>query len=594
MLVLALMAITVATAVGVAKVTNGSGDSNFLANALAELSSGVLHVTQGTGEITSSSIIASDIARGAITNDTISAVAAIADSKLATLTSPGKVANIATTATSQNLPDTIVVRNSSGDFVASTITGNLVGNATTATALAINPADCAASSFATGIAANGDLTCTAISIPTATTTGGADASMLTGATLASGVTASSLTSLGTLSSLTMDGSLDLANHSILQGATITASSFVGSLTGNATTVTNGVYTTGADVVYLTPTGNGSGLTGISVNANALTGTTLASGVTASSLTSLGTLSSLTVAPTSRSGAAPALFTLTTPSDTALTAGAESIAVNVNTSATRTFATGALTTQRESLFQAPTYAFAAASTITNAATIAISGAPIAGANATITNPYALWVQGGKSQFDGPVTFAGTTIATTQSAGDNSTKLATTAYVDARDASLPWLIDVPIVLGQVDSVGFNALYVGGTLLTWNGTGTTAGAGSVGDDRMVNNIAFGNDNGAPAQNDYVTYNVTLAAGTWNIRMLYYAINNGGIATFQLDGVTVGNPIDTNNGGGTGHRDRYGETGTFTVSSTGKKTLKIVMATSTSGAYAMMMHQLVLVRTN
>ncbi|HZE50667.1 MAG TPA: hypothetical protein VE074_13950, partial [Jatrophihabitantaceae bacterium] len=40
-----------------------------------------------------------------------------------------------------------------------------------------------------------------------------------------------------------------------------------------------------------------------------------------------------------------------------------------------------------------------STITTAATLAITAAPIAGANATITNPYALWVQAGLSLLAG---------------------------------------------------------------------------------------------------------------------------------------------------------------------------------------------------
>lgn len=64
-----------------------------------------------------------------------------------------------------------------------------------------------------------------------------------------------------------------------------------------------------------------------------------------------------------------------------------------------WATGAIATQREFLILAPTYSFVGASTITNAATLAISGAPAAGTNATITNAYALWVQGGTTRLDG---------------------------------------------------------------------------------------------------------------------------------------------------------------------------------------------------
>lgn len=98
------------------------------------------------------------------------------------------------------------------------------------------------------------------------------------------------------------------------------------------------------------------------------------------------------------------FLVTGASHTALTASTEAIDVNLNLARTVQFATGALTTQRGMLVQAPTYAFVGASVITNAATLAITNAPTAGTNATITNRYALWVQAGGSQFDGSVAIA----------------------------------------------------------------------------------------------------------------------------------------------------------------------------------------------
>jgi hypothetical protein len=98
----------------------------------------------------------------------------------------------------------------------------------------------------------------------------------------------------------------------------------------------------------------------------------------------------------------------------LTAATEVNLINLALNRVVTWATGALTTQREFLIQAPTYAFVAASTITNAATLAITGAPAAGTNATITNPYSLWCQGGTARFDGSPVFevpADTTVPTT---------------------------------------------------------------------------------------------------------------------------------------------------------------------------------------
>ena len=89
---------------------------------------------------------------------------------------------------------------------------------------------------------------------------------------------------------------------------------------------------------------------------------------------------------------------TTAANTGRTASTEVVNFDFNAAATQTWATGAITTQREIVFRAPTYAFAGASTITTAATVAITGAPVAGTNATITNPLSFWVQGGSARFD----------------------------------------------------------------------------------------------------------------------------------------------------------------------------------------------------
>lgn len=88
--------------------------------------------------------------------------------------------------------------------VTGAITGSLSGNASTASALATNPSDCSANQFATTIAANGDLTCVALTdaaIPnsitidlatTATTANNiADGAVSTAAKLASGVVTAS-------------------------------------------------------------------------------------------------------------------------------------------------------------------------------------------------------------------------------------------------------------------------------------------------------------------------------------------------------------------------------------------------------------------
>ncbi len=73
-----------------------------------------------------------------IADANISATAAISDTKLATISTTGKVSNSATTATSSNTASAIVARDSSGNFSAGTITASLNGNASTATTVTTN------------------------------------------------------------------------------------------------------------------------------------------------------------------------------------------------------------------------------------------------------------------------------------------------------------------------------------------------------------------------------------------------------------------------------------------------------------------------
>jgi hypothetical protein len=102
---------------------------------------------------------------------------------------------------------------------------------------------------------------------------------------------------------------------------------------------------------------------------------------------------LTIAPSASTSGTPSLLTITGPADTTLGASSEANDVFFNLNRTVQFATGALTTQRAFYIKPPTYSFVGASTITNAATVDISGPPVAGTNATITNPASLVVESG---------------------------------------------------------------------------------------------------------------------------------------------------------------------------------------------------------
>jgi len=73
--------------------------------------------------------ISAGITAGSIVDADVNASAAIADTKLATIATAGKVSNSATTATNANTANAIVARDASGNFSAGTITAALTGAA---------------------------------------------------------------------------------------------------------------------------------------------------------------------------------------------------------------------------------------------------------------------------------------------------------------------------------------------------------------------------------------------------------------------------------------------------------------------------------
>jgi hypothetical protein len=198
-----------------------------------------------TGDVTGSGTgsFATAIASGVIVNADINASAAIDDTKLATIATALKVSNSATTAASANTASAIVARDASGNFTAGTITANLTGN---------------------------------VSGSSGSTTGNA----------------ATATALATGRTIAITGDLAYTSPSFDGTANVTAA---GTL---ATVATAG--TTGGSTAIPVVTINAKGLTtsittaAVIAPAGTLTGNTLASGVTASSLTSLGTIASLSV------------------------------------------------------------------------------------------------------------------------------------------------------------------------------------------------------------------------------------------------------------------------------------------------------------
>lgn len=164
-------------------------------------------------QLTTDAVVTSaTIEDGTIVNADISASAAIVDTKLATISTAGKVANSATTATSANTASAIVARDTSGNFTAGTITAALTGNASTAT------------TWQTGrtIALTGDVTGTSGAF-----NGSANLSFAT--TLAnSGVSAATYGSTSTIPQITVD-----AKGRITSASSVTPSLTLENLPGAA-------------------------------------------------------------------------------------------------------------------------------------------------------------------------------------------------------------------------------------------------------------------------------------------------------------------------------------------------------------------------
>lgn len=111
---------------------------------------------------------------------------------------------------------------------------------------------------------------------------------------------------------------------------------------------------------------------------------------------------LTLSQFAQSGgiSSPVLLT-NTGNMTNLIAGLEYLDVDFNLGHTVNRLAGGVSLQRAMVIRPPTYSFASLSTITQSATMAITGAPGVGAFAIITERYSLFVQSGFSRFDGAV-------------------------------------------------------------------------------------------------------------------------------------------------------------------------------------------------
>jgi hypothetical protein len=169
-------ATTAASANTASAIVARDASGNFTAGTItANLTGTASNVTTNanlTGDVTSVGN-ATSIAAGVIVNADINASAGIVDTKLATISTAGKVSNSATTATNLNTLSAIVARDGSGNFSAGTITATLNGNASTATTVTTNAnltGDITsvgnATSIATGAIVNADINASAAIVDT--------------------------------------------------------------------------------------------------------------------------------------------------------------------------------------------------------------------------------------------------------------------------------------------------------------------------------------------------------------------------------------------------------------------------------------------
>jgi hypothetical protein len=166
---------------------------------------GTVVTTGDTGTVTSTMIT-----DGTIVNADINASAGIVDTKLATISTAGKVSNSATTAVSANTVNAIVTRDGSGNFSAGTITAALTGNASTATKL----------SSARTFAVTGDITGT---VSSDLTSGASIAtSIAAGVIIDADVNASAAIGLSKLATGALPSGITVASANIVDGTIVNA------------------------------------------------------------------------------------------------------------------------------------------------------------------------------------------------------------------------------------------------------------------------------------------------------------------------------------------------------------------------------------
>lgn len=274
------------------------------------------------------------------------------------------------------------------------------------------------------------------------------------------------------------------------------------------------------------------------------------------------------------------FQINPVADTGITASTESPNVYFNfANATRTWATGALTLQRFFRVGQPTIAFAGASTVTDVATLGVSGAPIKGTNATLTNTHAIYVLG--AAVSTAVNSYGITINTQTGATNNYAAQflgGNTGFGTSAPTALIHLAAGTAVANTAPlqfTAGTNETTARGATQEYNNSfyqtknsGLRYGLGGV-----IADFTSDVNNSGTSETDLYTYTTpasTLAATGEKIIATFCGTFNDATATAQIKAYFAGTSIL--------------DTGAITISGTGSWTIDIiVIRTGSTTARAM-----------
>ena len=187
--------------------------------------------------------------------------------------------------------------------------------------------------------------------------------------------------------------------------------------------------------------------------------------------------------------------------------------------------GAIATVHEILLQHWQIASAAAQTISDAATVAITGAPTAGTNTTITRPTAVWVKGGISRFDG-----GVYVTATQGEGANF-------YKTFNPASTSYATGTTVVATYTPATGYKSIVPAYTILPGNlgATPLYAGIRLTYSDATTKSLENGGNPAVTTTRESASWTSSYANDGLTItKVEFYVRNTGGSYTFDVDAFT------------------------------------------------------------